>query len=622
MCGIVGVLSVQSPVDRGLVERMRDALSHRGPDSAGLWRSADGRTVLAHRRLAIIDLSPSGHQPMTAADGQWCIVFNGEIYNFQDLRRELEVKGHRFRSSSDTEVILGAYREWGTECVRRFNGMFAFGLYDSAAKRLFLARDRAGEKPLFYCHTPSKLVFASELKALMADPTFPRCLDLEALDFYLAYGYVAGERCILKGVQKLPQGHAATYALDTDVLRVWRYWQLPEPAPPNNVSPEALTEELESLLLDAVRRQLVADVPVGILLSGGIDSSLVTAMAARVSSGPVKTFTVSFPGHGTYDEAPYARLVASHFGTEHTELVAEPATVEMLPQLARQFDEPIADSSMVPTYLVSKAIRQKAKVALGGDGGDELFGGYTLYPWVLRQQRVRKCVPNVLRQWVSRLAQDLPVGFHGRTYLISFCLEQAQAVAYTGLYFDYRTRLRLAPRLIGESSSPPEADRARYATLGKSTIQQLTAADFATYLPDDILVKVDRASMLTSLEVRAPFLDHRIVAFAFGRVPDKYRANELQGKILPRRLAQRLLPRGLDLNRKQGFSLPLAAWFKGEWGDFMESVLCEAEPTLFNQAEIQRLLAGQRQGYSNTQRLFALTMFELWRREYKVSLTS
>jgi len=618
MCGIVGIVQ-ESPIDGELLIGMRNTMRHRGPDDAGLWISAEGLVGLAHQRLAIIDLSPGGHQPMADRTGQLWITFNGEIYNYRELRGELEGRGHGFRTSSDTEVILEAYRAWGTDCLSRLNGMFAFGLYDSAARHLFLARDRVGEKPLFYWCAPEKLAFASELKALMADPAFPRELSFEALDYYLAYGYVPGEMCIFQHVRKLAPGHAATYDLETHTLRVWPYWQLPQPTTQNNVSPEALTEELEFLLLDAVRRQMVADVPVGILLSGGIDSSLVTAMAARVSSGSVKTFTVSFPGHGTYDEAPYARLVASHFGTEHTELVAEPATVGILPQLARQYDEPIADSSMVPTYLVSKAIRQEAKVALGGDGGDELFGGYTLYPWVLRQQRVRRCVPAVLRQWVSKFAQDLPVGFKGRTYLISFCLEQAQAVAYTGLYFDHRTRLRLVPRLIAESSFAPEVHRVRCAILGKSTIQQLTAADFATYLPDDILVKVDRASMLTSLEVRAPFLDHRIIEFAFGRVPDMYRANESQRKILPRRLAQRLLPRGLELNRKQGFSLPLAAWFQGEWGAFMESVLRKAEPTLFDQAAIKQLLAGQHKGYSNTQRLFALTMFELWRREYRVS---
>jgi asparagine synthase (glutamine-hydrolysing) len=312
MCGIVG-LACESPVDRpALLETMRDTLRHRGPDDAGLWWAPDGRVGLAHQRLAVIDLSPGGRQPMLDSSSQLCITFNGEIYNYVELRRELETYGHRFVTASDTEVILESYRAWGIDCLSRLNGMFAFCLYDSVMRRLFLARDRAGEKPLFYYYTPGRLVFASELKALMMDPGFPRKLDLEALDYYLAYGYVPGEMCILKGVRKLGQAHAMTYELETDTLRDWRYWELPKQYWQADVSADELTDELERLLSDSVRRQLVADVPVGILLSGGIDSSLVTAMAARVSSRPVKTFTISFPGHDAYDEGPYAR--AGHGG--------------------------------------------------------------------------------------------------------------------------------------------------------------------------------------------------------------------------------------------------------------------------------------------------------------------
>ena len=394
MCGIVGIASRSSKIVPDLLISAW-ILRHRGPDDAGLWQSPDGRVGLAQRRLAIIDLSPCGHQPMVDTFGQLCITFNGEIYNYLDLRRELVARGHHFRTASDTEVILEAYRAWGVDCLSHLNGMFAFCLYDSAAQRLFLARDRAGEKPLFYWHTPGHLVFASELKALMADPAFPRRLDLQALDYYLAYGYVPGEMCILQGVRKLAQGQAMTYDLETDTPRVWRYWQLREPPSPADVSVDDLSAELETLLEDSVRRQLIADVPVGVLLSGGIDSSLVTAMASRVSSTPVKTFTISFPGHGAYDEGPYARLVAEYFGTQHTELVAEPAAVELLPALAWQYDEPMADSSMVPAYLVARLVRQHATVALGGDGGDELFGGYPHYSWLQWQERARRYLPGL-----------------------------------------------------------------------------------------------------------------------------------------------------------------------------------------------------------------------------------
>jgi len=621
MCGIVGLASRSPVVRRDLLVTMRDTLRHRGPDDAGEWWLPDGRVGFAHRRLAVVDLSPGGHQPMQSSSGRLCITFNGEIYNHRDVRRTLESCGHRFRTASDTEVILEAYSEWGVDCLSRLNGAFAFGLYDYVTRQLFLARDRAGEKPLFYSHTPGRLVFASELKALMADPSFPRALDLAALEHYLAYGYVPGEMCILKGVRKLGQGQAMTYDLETDALHPWRYWQLPEPSP-SSASADELAEELEALLEGAVRRQLAVDVPVGILLSGGVDSSLVTAMAARVSPGPVRTFTISFPGHGVYDEAPYARLVAEHFGTQHTELVAEPSAVELLPELARQYDEPMADSSMVPTYLISRLVRQHTTVALGGDGGDELFGGYPHYSWILRQEHARRFIPRPLRR-LAGMARWLPPGLKGRNHLIGLTADLAYSIAHINMYFDGFTRHRLlAPVGIGRGGQDvsPETYKAGLCLPGHTLLQQATRADFQTTMVDAYLVKMDRASMLASLEVHAPWLDHQIIEFAFGRVPDMLRATDAERKILPRCLAQRLLPAALDLKRKQGLSMPLAVWFKGRWGSFVESVLCEADPGLFDQRTIRSLIVGQRRGYANTQRLFALAMFELWRREYGITL--
>ncbi len=624
MCGILGSISKVRPIDPETFMVMRDTLRHRGPDDAGVWHSSDGSVALAHRRLSIIDLTRAGRQPMADTAGRMWITFNGEIYNFQDLRHELEDRGHRFRTASDTEVILESYRAWGTDCLCRMNGMFAFGLYDSETRRLFLARDRAGEKPLFYRHARERFTFASELKALMADATCPRILDFEALNYYLAYGYVPGALCILKGVFKLPQGHAMLYDLEKDALHIWQYWQLPEPTTKAELCADVLMAELESLLEDSVRRQLVADVPVGIMLSGGIDSSLVTAMAARVSPGPVRTFTISFPGHAQHDEAPYARTVARHFGTQHTELPAEPASVELLPELARQYDEPMADSSMVPTYLVSRMIRQHATVALGGDGGDELFGGYLHYAWILRQEYVRRFLPLPLRRLIGASAgRILPTGFRGRNYLIGLNGDVLRSMAYANLFFDYEARRRLLAPIWSNgtcTTSVPEDYKIGLCKYGELPIQQATAMDFRTYLADDILVKVDRASMLTSLEVRAPWLDHRIIEFAFGRVPHDLRATAIERKILPRLVARRLLPGNLDLKRKQGFAIPLGAWFKDTWGVYVESVLQEADPRLFNLRAIQRVMAGQRMGLANTQRLFALTMFELWRREYRVTL--
>src|SRR5687768_4730940 len=430
MCGFVGIASAHSEVDTSTLVRMRDTLEHRGPDAAGVWRSPDGGVGLAHRRLSIIDLSAAAVQPMADGADTLRIVYNGEIYNYRALSHELVRRGNRFRTASDTEVILEAYSAWGIDCVSQLRGMFAFALYDIPNRRLFLARDRAGEKPLFYWHARGQLQFASELKALLLHPDTPRTIDREALELYLACGYVPGTRSMLQGVHKLPPAHALTYDLASDRLEVWKYWTLPEPRPAP-ADAETLTRELEELLDDAVRGQLIADVPIGILLSGGVDSSLITAMAARASAEPVRTFTVSFPGHGRYDEAPHARLIADHFGTTHTQIRAEPATVELLPKLAAKYDDPLADSSMVPTYLVSRAIRESATVALGGDGGDELFGGYEPYRWIVQQESVRQLVPAGVRHGIgTAVEQLLPVGFKGRNYVLATTRDPAHSIAH------------------------------------------------------------------------------------------------------------------------------------------------------------------------------------------------
>ncbi len=620
MCGIVGSAS-RTMVDCDLLVAMRDTMCHRGPDDAGVWRSMDGNVGLAQRRLAIIDLSAGGHQPMADSAGALHIVFNGEIYNFKDLRRELQQLGHGFRTASDTEVILEAYREWGEECVAHLNGMFAFALFDVHKRQLFLARDRAGEKPLFYRHDSSGLLFASELKALMRDPSVCRNLDYNALHSFLAYGYVMGEGCILRGIRKLPPAHALSYDLDENSIRLWRYWKLPV-SRPKQTSTEDLERELEELLRNSVRARLVADVPVGVMLSGGLDSSLLTAFAAQMAGGQIKTFNISFPGNGNFDEAPYARMVARHFGTDHFELQAEPSSVDLLPKLARQYDEPIADYSMVPTYSLSRAIRQNVTVALGGDGGDELFGGYLHYNWLAWLDRVRKLTPRFARELVRRGASELlPMGFRGRQYLIGFRGAASEMIGSANLLFNSQDRKNLLANGAGEVSSPsPEDVKSACCDVTATLMQNAMSVDFNTYLPEDILVKIDRASMLASLEVRAPYLDHGVVEFAFTHLPDSLRATCTQRKRILRSIARRHLPPELDLSRKQGFSPPLKTWFEGEWGAFMREVLSNAEPSLFQPKYIASLLSGEKQGLSTGNRLFAITMFELWRREYRISL--
>ena len=597
-------------------------MTHRGPDDAGVWWSSDSRVGLAHRRLSILDLSPAGHQPMHLAKRGISIVFNGEIYNFRELRDELMGHGYLFRSHSDTEVLLAAYDIWGEELLSRLNGMFSFALYDAPRGQILLARDRAGEKPCFYRLVGNVLQFASELKALLANPSNPRRIDSAALDCYLAVGFVPGELCILHGYNKLPPAHALKFDLNTGKANIWRYWVVPElpfEANAGELNEAALLNELEALLEDAVGRQLVADVPVGILLSGGVDSSLITAMAVR-RSRHVRTFSIGFPGHGILNETPHARLIASHFGTEHTELMVEPTTADLIPRLARQFDEPMVDSSMIPTFMVSQLVRQYCTVALGGDGGDELFGGYKSYSRLIWMQRRLGLFPQPLRAAISYAAERLlPLGLKGRNWLQGLGEDLKQSVPLVASYFDPTIRHRLLAQPANWNYLAESVMRGRVPK-HKDLLQRATRMDFANYLAEDILVKVDRASMLNSLEVRAPLLDYRVVEFAFGKVPTHLKATAQERKILLKRLAERVLPPEFDRQRKQGFSIPLARWLKaGPFREMFWDVLGDQQ-CIFDRRTVQSLLKGQAQGRSNGERLFALVQFELWRREYAANV--
>jgi asparagine synthase (glutamine-hydrolysing) len=384
MCGIVGIIS-ENAIDPGLVRLMCGTIVHRGPDDEGIFTtrrlSSGGResTVsLGHRRLSIIDISDAAHQPMTSSDGTCHIVYNGEVYNFLELRKELEQEGHKFRSNSDTEVVLYAYQHWGTDCIKRFNGMFALAIYDGQNDLLFLARDRAGKKPLYYSKLPGDFLFASEIKALLPYQGISRELDLQALNHYFTVGYIPGELCIFRDIRKLPPAHALTYRPGSKELKIWQYFSLSgeEPAPERDV--EGLVEEARLLLADSVKRRLISDVPLGAFLSGGVDSSIVVAMMAEASAKPVKTFSIGFE-ESSFNELPYARIVAKHFATEHHEMVVTTEAMSILPELAKQYDEPFADSSLIPTYYVCRETRRHVTVALSGDGGDELFGGYKSY---------------------------------------------------------------------------------------------------------------------------------------------------------------------------------------------------------------------------------------------------
>jgi asparagine synthase (glutamine-hydrolysing) len=623
MCGIVGIASCSPVSNRAWLSVARDEMIHRGPDAAGEWWSADSRVGLAHRRLSIIDLSGLASQPMLDPDQGLAIVFNGEIYNFKELRDELISHGHRFHSSSDTEVLLKSYCHWGVDFLTRLNGMFALVIYDESREEMILARDRAGEKPLFYRLEGEALYFASELKALLVNSDFPRRINPISLDCYFAMGYVPADNCILSGYNKLPAAHAMSFCVRSGSSKIWRYWDLPECQfdlrEDRNISETLLLDELENLIEDAVARQMVADVPVGILLSGGLDSSIITAMAVRHSKN-VRTFSIGFKGHSRFDESSHAKMVADHFCTEHTVLHADSNLAELLPMLVRHFDEPMVDSSMFPMWVVSNLVKRHCKVALGGDGGDELFGGYDQYSSLLRMKSLQSYVPAWLRYRMSIMAErNLPVGFKGRNYILGLEADLKNNLPFHARLFDYNSR----QRLMGMIS--PEAFCAENIFMNRivgnaDLVQRAIRSDFKNYLVDDILVKVDRASMSNSLEVRTPFLDYRLIEFAFGRIPSHLKATRNERKIFLKRLACRFLPSQYDFDRKQGFTIPLADWLRaGEMRDLFWEVLTDPG-SVYDSTMTLALLKSQDRGYSNTERLFSMVQFEIWRKMYSIEL--
>ncbi len=621
MCGIAGIIDRRG-ADEGLLKEMRDAIAHRGPDAAGIWLSPDRIVGLAHRRLSIIDLSDAGRQPMPDNGGAACITFNGEIYNFQEIRGKLESKGHAFKSRTDTEVILKAYRQWGFDCLAAFNGMFAFAIYDEKKKIVFLARDRAGKKPLYYTADSGKFAFASEIKSLLKDRSVPREIDLQALNHYLTFGYIGGRQSIFGSVRKLPPACAMVYDINTGGIKTWNYWQPPVPQSKARTEDELL-EELEALLHDAVRLRMISDVPLGAFLSGGTDSSLIVAIMSRISGTPVKTFSIGFD-EGRYNELPYARIVARHFGTDHQEIIVKPDAFSVLPELVRQFDEPFADSSMIPTWYVSRATRQHVTVALSGDGGDELFGGYSSYLGTLGNYYASKFIPSFVRKGIAGAAVFLPDKIKGKRQLLRLGCDPYDAfidrVSHNCFKRRYRSSLLSGDVMaaLGEGFIEPEASMRRCLLGGQyDFVNRLGRADFLNYLPDDILVKVDRASMFVSLEVRAPLLDYRIAEFSFGNVPGSLKVKGMRTqKYLLKKLAKKMLPVELDVNRKWGFAIPVAEWFRGPLFNQVRNVLLDGQNSLFNRGYIERLLAEHRAGISHEGRLFALMVFSLWKNSY------
>lgn len=578
MCGIAGLIRLDGAAldPRIPLEAMSDAIRHRGPDDHGLWRSPSGTVALAHRRLAIVDLSALGRNPMLWDDGRLAITFNGEIYNFRELRAELERAGARFRSQTDTEVILAAYDRWGLSALDRLAGMFAFALWDERHRRLVVARDRFGKKPLYYGVHDGVLRFGSELKALVADPAVGRDLDQDALRMYLRYGYVPAPHSILRGIAKLPPAHALI--VEDGHLSTQRYWDpLTFVGKHRDITDEDAESTLEALLGTAVRERRLADVPLGAFLSGGIDSSLVVALMQEQASSPVRTFTIRFDDPA-FDEADHAAAVARHLGTDHTEqpcTAAEMlATVDRLPAM---FDEPFGDSSAIPTFLVSAAARQHVTVSLSGDGGDELFVGYPRYQHALHSAWMLE-LPKPVRRLGAAVAARLP---HRRLRRAAEVLASEEDDRYAR--FIAWTRQPDVVRLTGTDA--PDAPlyaalRARLSGMPQSEWPPLL--DLVSYLPDDILAKVDRASMAVSLEVRAPLLDHRLAEFVLG-LPMRFKHRDGQAKWLLRRVLAKRVPRALTERPKMGFGVPLETWLRGPLRERMDEY-CRG--SLFEQAGV------------------------------------
>lgn len=620
MCGIIGVASSRGEIiNREWIKVGRDTMYHRGPDACGEWWSTDRKVGLGHRRLAILELTNAGDQPMIDPNTGNAVIFNGEIYNFKELKSILLKEGYSFRTNSDTEVLLASYNKWGFDCVNKFNGMFAFALYDNQKKTIFLSRDRAGEKPLYYYLENNILTFASELKPFLLQKNKKYKIDRNALDCYLTMGYIPGDMCILSGFYKLKPAHSLLFDTLSGDIKTWEYWEIPSFEKSNfSTNTNDLTDELESLLESAVQLQLTADVPIGVLLSGGVDSSLITAMASR-SSNKVKTFTIGFPGYGQNDETTHAKLISDHFGTEHIVLDAEMPNSDLIIRLAKQFDEPMVDSSMIPTYMVSNLVKKYCTVALGGDGGDELFGGYTTHRSFLNLSQKFQHFPLNVRKLIAKIAKEsLPVGFKGRNYLMNVGLDFDKDIPVFSEIFDSSFRKKL---LSSNGFTFAEEIRKNLTSSDFDLIQRLTRTDFKNYLPEDILVKVDRASMMNSLEIRAPFLDHRLIEFAYSKVPTSLKTSTNDQKIILKKLAKKLLPQEFDFQRKQGFSIPIYGWLKksGSFRDLFWSVLNDSD-CIFDKKAIRSLLEGQDKGYSNGERIFALVLFELWRKEYSLDL--
>ncbi len=636
MCGIAGLVDRRRRLTderlRGTVAAMTDAIAHRGPDGDGLWADAEAGVGFGHRRLAIIDVSPLGAQPMQSACGRYVATYNGEIYNFAELRADLAAAGVSFRGGSDTEVVLEGFVRWGVEAtIARCVGMFAFALWDRKTRTLRLIRDRMGVKPLYYAHFDTRLLFGSELKALRAVADWQPTLDRDALVGYVRHGYVAAPNTIYAQAKKLPPGHILTWEEGSEP-QIAPYWDAREAALRGRarweeaIDPAETLDRLETLLKDAVAKRMVSDVPLGAFLSGGIDSSLVVALMQAQSTRPVKTFTIGFEEAG-YDEATHAKAVAAHLGTEHTELYVEPRhALDVVPKLADMYDEPFADSSQIPTFLVSQMTRRHVTVALSGDGGDELFAGYNRYVWAETLWSWIAKAPTPLRRMAAAAAERVPGGLARLLPVVrphEKLAKLAEILRLDGIDAVYRRLVSQWPEPAALARTGREPHRPLFdgslAAACPEPVARMQLVDTLTYLPDDILAKVDRATMAVGLEGREPLLDHRLYEFAW-TLPPSFKLNAGEGKWPLRRVLERYVPRALFERPKMGFGVPIDAWLRGPLRDWAEDLLDAgtlAADGLFDPAPVRAAwdahLAGKREMHYP---LWVVLMFQSWKRRW------
>jgi asparagine synthase (glutamine-hydrolysing) len=617
MCGITGIIDYTNnlPLEK-IIRDMSDALAHRGPDDDGVWYAPEARGAFGHRRLAIIDLSPAGAQPMTSANSRYTLTFNGEIFNYLELRAELEAIGCRFRGTSDTEVMLEAFSAWGVEATtRRLNGQFAFGLWDSIEHLLWLGRDHIGIKPMYYSWQDGVFLFGSELKALRAYPRFRDQINMDALALLLRHGYIPAPYSIYTDVFKLPSAALIRIPVDDSAARPTpqTYWNLAAAAQADPIEdPVAAVEQLDALLCEAVSMQMMSDVPLGAFLSGGIDSSTVVALMQEAASAPVMTFSIGFE-QTSYNEAQHAKAVAAHLGTNHTELYITPAEARaVIPKLPTLYDEPFADSSQIPTYLVSELARRHVTVSLSGDGGDELFTGYNRYSRLKNTWSMYRYIPRPLRMPIGNALQATPI------HKVRIAGQRLACVDVQAMYHHQISHWRNPTKVVKDAYDQPTvyngAGAAESDLIANDPMRFAPYRDLQGYLPDDILVKVDRASMGVSLEARVPLLDYRVAELAL-RMPPELKRRDGLSKWPLRQVLYRRVPRKLIDRPKQGFAVPVGQWIRNELRDWAEALLTvdllqdDFNPTLIRDIWQQHIAGNS----DHTYELWTVLMYMAWK---------